>query len=213
MNYFHFIWQNMVRNRRRTVLTVLSLALPLFVLATLMTVLTELNREPEGEDKHLRLVVRRARSLGDRLPEAYGAKLARVPGVRTVTTLTWFGGIYIDEANFFASFACDPDTLLPMYRRSGFRPNSLRRFRRSGRQPSPAGSSSNGSSGGSAIGSPSRERSIRSIWSLSCAGSTRGPTKPPFSSTGPIWRRRWAAPARSGPSGSRRPRQAISPGS
>ena len=39
----------MVRNRRRTVLTVLSIGLSLFVLATLMTVLTELNREPEGE--------------------------------------------------------------------------------------------------------------------------------------------------------------------
>src|SRR3990172_6734646 len=93
MNYLHFIFKNIVRNRRRTVLPILSIALSLFVLSTLMTVLTELNREPEGEDTHLRLVVRRASSLGDRLPEAYGAKLARVPGVRTVTTLTWFGGI------------------------------------------------------------------------------------------------------------------------
>ena len=82
MNYIGFIWKNMMRNRRRTLLTILSIALSLFVLSTLMTVLTELNREPEGEDTHLRLVVRRASSLGDPLPEAYGAKLKRVPGVR-----------------------------------------------------------------------------------------------------------------------------------
>jgi putative ABC transport system permease protein len=130
MNHLHFIWKNMVRNRRRTVLTILSIALSLFVLATLMTVLTELNREPEGEDAHLRLVVRRASSLGDRLPEAYGAKLARVPGVRTVTTLTWFGGIYIDEANFFASFACDPDTLLPMYPEVRIPPEQFKAFQK-----------------------------------------------------------------------------------
>src|SRR3989337_1453867 len=130
MNYLHFIWKNMARNRRRTLLTVLSIGLSLFVLSTLMTVLTELNRDPEGEDAHLRLVVRRASSLGDRLPEAYGAKLARVPGVRTVTTLTWFGGIYIDEANFFASFACDPDTLLPMYPEVRIPPEQFKAFQK-----------------------------------------------------------------------------------
>ena len=45
MNSINFIWKNMVRNRRRTLLTILSIALSLFVLSTLMTVLTELNRD------------------------------------------------------------------------------------------------------------------------------------------------------------------------
>jgi len=130
VNYISFIWKNMVRNRRRTVLTILSIGLSLFVLATLMTVLTELNREPEGEDTHLRLVVRRASSLGDRLPEAYAAKLARVPGVRIVHALTWFGGIYIDEANFFANFACDPDTLFPVFPENRIPPEQLKAFQK-----------------------------------------------------------------------------------
>src|SRR5512138_3725653 len=71
MRLASFVWKNMVRNRRRTVLTVLSIGLSLFLLSTLMTVLTELGRESEGGDQHLRLVVRRASSLGDPLPEAY----------------------------------------------------------------------------------------------------------------------------------------------
>jgi len=128
MNYINLVWKNMVRNRRRTILTILSIGLSLFVLATLMTVLTELNREPEGEDTHLRLVVRRASSLGDRLPEAYAAKLARVPGVRIVHALTWFGGIYIDEANFFANFVCDPDTLFPVFPENRIPPEQLKAF-------------------------------------------------------------------------------------
>ena len=130
MNYVNFVWKNMVRNKRRTLLTVLSIALSLFVLSTLMTVLTELNREPEGEDTHLRLVVRRATSLGDRLPEAYAAKLKRVPGVKLVHALSWFGGIYIDEANFFANFACDPDTLFPMFSENHLPPEQLQTFQK-----------------------------------------------------------------------------------
>lgn len=130
MNYVNFVWKNMVRNRRRTLLTILSIALSLFVLSTLMTVLTELGRVPEGEDTHLRLVVRRASSLGDRLPEAYRAKLERVPEVRMVSTLTWFGGIYIDEASFFANFACDPDTFFPMFTENRVPPEQLKAFQK-----------------------------------------------------------------------------------
>ncbi|MEK6716481.1 MAG: ABC transporter permease [candidate division NC10 bacterium] len=128
MTYPSFIWTNIARNPRRTILTIVSIGLSLFVLSTLMTVLTELNREPEGEDTHLRLVVRRATSLADRLPEAYAAKLARVPSVRLVHALTWFGGIYIDERNFFANFACDPDTLFAMFPENRIPPEQLKAF-------------------------------------------------------------------------------------
>jgi len=115
MNIFGLVWKNISRNRRRTILTVLSIALSLFLLSTLMTVLTELERESPDGDQHLRLVVRRASSLVDPLPEAYLEKLKRVPGVRLVHTLSWFGGIYVDERNFFANFGCDPETLFPMF--------------------------------------------------------------------------------------------------
>ncbi len=125
-----FAWKNMVRNRRRTVLTVLSIGLSLFLLSTLMTVLTELERESEGGDQHLRLVVRRASSLGDPLPEAYLEKLKRVPGVRMVSVLSWFGGIYVDERNFFANFGCDPETIFPMWNENRLPPEQLAAFQK-----------------------------------------------------------------------------------
>jgi putative ABC transport system permease protein len=34
-------------------------------------------------------------------------RIATVPGVKSVTPFSWFGGIYIDEKNFFANFAVD----------------------------------------------------------------------------------------------------------
>jgi len=129
MTYASFVWKNITRNRRRTILTIVSIAMSLFLLSTLRTVLTELNREPEG-DTHLRLVVRRASSLGDPLPEAYGEKLTRVPGVRLVSPLTWFGGTYVDERNFFANFASDPETIFSVWPENKAPPEQLRAFRK-----------------------------------------------------------------------------------
>jgi putative ABC transport system permease protein len=130
MGALAFIWKNITRNRRRTVLTILSIALSLFLLSTLMTVLTELGRESPDGDQHLRLVVRRASSLGDPLPESYLDKLKRTPGVRMVHTLSWFGGIYGDERNFFANFGCDPETLFPMFNENHIPPEQLAAFKK-----------------------------------------------------------------------------------
>ena len=130
MGALAFVWKNITRNRRRTVLTILSIALSLFLLTTLMTVLTELGRESPDGDQHLRLVVRRASSLGDPLPESYLDKLKRIPGVRMVHTLSWFGGIYVDERNFFANFGSDPETLFPMFNENRVPPEQLVAFKK-----------------------------------------------------------------------------------
>jgi putative ABC transport system permease protein len=130
MGALAFVWKNITRNRRRTVLTILSIALSLFLLSTLMTVLTELGRESPDGDQHLRLVVRRASSLGDPLPESYLDRLKRVPGVRMVHALSWFGGIYVDERNFFANFGCDPETLFLMFNENRVPPEQLAAFKK-----------------------------------------------------------------------------------
>jgi putative ABC transport system permease protein len=116
MKFFGLIVRNALRNRRRTVLTILSIAVSLFMLATLRTILTELER-PEAEEglKARRIVVRRATSLVDPLPESHRETLRRIPGVVLVNTMNWFGGIYRDEKNFFANFAVDPEAHLAMW--------------------------------------------------------------------------------------------------
>ena len=115
MRFLPFMLKSALRNVRRFVLTVLSVAVSLFMFCTLMTVLAELERENPSEVAHLRLVVRRATSLADPLPESYRDKLAAVPGGRAVHPMNWFGGLYIDERNFFANFATDVKTLFTLY--------------------------------------------------------------------------------------------------
>lgn len=110
MKYSKLILKNILRNKRRTLLTISSLVVSLFLIITLATILTELTRGSQ-EANPLRLVSRHAVSLMFSVPSAYQARIAAVPGVKHVLPYTWFGGIYIDEKNFFANFAVDPKTL------------------------------------------------------------------------------------------------------
>jgi putative ABC transport system permease protein len=106
MKYAKLIFKNILRNKRRTLLTISSLVVSLFLIISLATILTEFERGTE-EASPLRLVSRHAVSLGFVIPMAHMEKMKAVPGVKDVMPFNWFGGIYKDERNFFANFAVD----------------------------------------------------------------------------------------------------------
>ena len=108
MRFNRLILKNILRNKRRTLLTISSLVVSLFLIITLATILTELTRDSDSSNP-LRLVTRHAVSLGFTLPVSQRQRIAAVPGVKNVMTFSWFGGIYKDERNFFANFAVDAD--------------------------------------------------------------------------------------------------------
>ena len=110
MKYAKLIFKNILRNKRRTLLTISSFVVSLFLIITLATILTEFQRG-SSEASPLRLVSRHAVSLGFMIPMAHIQKMKTVRGVKEVMPFSWFGGIYIDERNFFANFAVDPRKL------------------------------------------------------------------------------------------------------
>jgi len=110
MKYAKLIFKNILRNKRRTLLTISSLVVSLFLIISLATILTEFERGSE-EASPLRLVSRHAVSLGFVIPMAHLQKMKAVPGVKEAMPFSWFGGIYKDEKNFFANFAVDPAKL------------------------------------------------------------------------------------------------------
>src|SRR5258708_12624512 len=110
MKYGKLILKNILRNKRRTLLTISSLVVSLFLIITLATVLTEFSRGSDSSNP-LRLVTRHAVSLGFTLPVSQQQRIATVPGVKSVMPFSWFGGIYKDEKNFFANFAVDAPKL------------------------------------------------------------------------------------------------------
>ena len=110
MKFAKLILKNILRNKRRSLLTISSLVVSLFLIITLATILSEFSRGTE-ETNPLRLVTRHSVSLAFPLPIAYKQRIAAIPGVERVMEFSWFGGIYKDEKNFFANFSCDANQL------------------------------------------------------------------------------------------------------
>lgn len=116
MNLPTFILKNALRNKRRATLSVLSVAMSLFLLVTLQVALRELTNPINDESSSLRIIVRNKVSLAQPLPARQLQTIERIPGVAAVTPFSFFGGLYKGDEKFtsFAQFAVDPQRTLPL---------------------------------------------------------------------------------------------------
>jgi putative ABC transport system permease protein len=111
MTIAQFVTKNAFRNKRRSVLTALSIMFSLLLLTVMMTIWRGFYIDQGAPDSALRIMTRHRVSLAFFLPAYYRDKIRAVPGVVHVVPMTWFGGKYKDDRpeNFFAQFATDPD--------------------------------------------------------------------------------------------------------
>jgi len=109
MKTVRLILKNTVRNPRRTVLTILSITVSIFLVSTLQAILHNLETIGASNSSNLRVVVHRATSMTQSMPVSYKQRIAALPGVKYVESMDWFGGYYLDPGNFFANFATDVD--------------------------------------------------------------------------------------------------------
>jgi len=124
-----FILRNALRNKRRLILTVLSVAISLFLLTILLTALKLMTEPPTTDQASLRIVTRHRVSLANVLPEKYQYRIERMPGVVCVSKFTWLGGIYIDQASSnFPQFACDADRIFRIFPEAIVEPRQLEAF-------------------------------------------------------------------------------------
>ena len=112
MNTGSFILKNALRNKRRAMLSILSVAVSLFLLITLLVALREITVPAEDIGAALRVVVRNKISIANPLPARQLAIRERVPGVEAVSPFTFFWGRYKNEEGMtFAQFAMDAKNL------------------------------------------------------------------------------------------------------
>ena len=118
MTLSRFVTKNAFRNKRRSALTVLSIAFSLLLLTLMMTIWHAFYLDQGSAESAQRLVVRHRVSLTFSLPGFYREKIRAIPGVVSVIPVSWFGGIYKDQKpeNFFAQFGTDPDEFFKTYR-------------------------------------------------------------------------------------------------
>ncbi len=126
---FKLIRRNLLRNKRRTILTVLSIAIALILLSFLDLLLAAMSGVNSANAS--RLVVRHAISLTFSLPAAYEQRLASLEHVEAITIMNWFQGRYIDDRpeNFFPRFGTDPDTFPDVYPELEFSPEAIAAWR------------------------------------------------------------------------------------
>ncbi|MBM4145189.1 MAG: FtsX-like permease family protein [Nitrospira sp.] len=114
MHILKLIYKNAFRHKLRTFLTILGVTVAILSFGLLRTVVSAWYAGVEASSAS-RLVARNSVSLVFPLPLSYKEKIRQIEGVKGVSYGTWFGGIYIDEKNFFANYAVEPKTYLAIY--------------------------------------------------------------------------------------------------
>jgi len=114
VKFLPLIFSNLLRKKVRTLFTLLSILVAFLLFAYLAAINTAfgLGVEIAGAD---RLAIRHKVSLMQPLPESYQARLEAMDGVKRVSHITWFAGIYKDKKNFFAQFPVEPEDFLAVY--------------------------------------------------------------------------------------------------
>jgi len=114
VKYLPLLFANLKRKKIRTTLTIGSFAVAMFLFGLLAAVRAGFRQgvEVAGAD---RLVVVGRTGLIQPLPLPYMERIRRLPGVKDVTHVTWFGGVYQDPKNFFAQFVIEPEDWRRLY--------------------------------------------------------------------------------------------------
>ena len=127
MFFLKILIRNAFRNRLRTSLTILGMTIAILAFGLLRTFIAAWYAGVEASSA-TRLVTRNAVSIIFPLPISYREKIRQINGVKMVSHGTWFGGVYIDEKNFFPNFAVEPKTYLELYPEFGLSPNEKEAF-------------------------------------------------------------------------------------
>jgi putative ABC transport system permease protein len=111
------ILRNVVRNRRRTILTLASMATSLGLLTLLVALYQAFfYGEPTTPWESRWLITRHRVSLAQPLPVSHLQRICTIPDVDAACGWTWFGGEYKDPKNNFARFAVDADRVFDVHR-------------------------------------------------------------------------------------------------
>jgi putative ABC transport system permease protein len=131
LRHLPLVWKSALRNKRRSLLTITSIAISFCLLGILICMYNALYYSETPATVARRVITRNAISLTVFLPASYKQRIRQIPGVQHVTISQWFGGVYKDardQRNFFARFGVEPaehfrvspDTLLPEDQKQAF---------------------------------------------------------------------------------------------
>src|SRR5208337_4279759 len=109
MNYLSLVLRNLARNKRRTILTMLSITVSVFIFASLISLPGLLNMVLRDRANSLRLICHSKASLLYMLPESYRRRIETVPHVEAVASYSLFLATYRNPSEQLGALAVDDD--------------------------------------------------------------------------------------------------------
>ncbi len=128
MKYVALVLKNLTRSRRRTILTIFSIAVSLFIFSALVSLPAVANQVLADSASSERIVCHNKAGLAYAMPEAYKQRIAATPHVVAVTPESWFGGVYHEVSDQFPNLAVDPDTAEAMWPDWGVSKEAWKKF-------------------------------------------------------------------------------------
>jgi len=115
MKYFGLVTRNLARNKRRTILTALSIAVSIFIFASLISLPGLLNQVLRDRANSRRLICHSKARLLYTLPESYRRHIETIPHVEAVAAYSVFLGTYRDPNTQIGILAVDPDHIREIF--------------------------------------------------------------------------------------------------
>jgi len=127
VKFLGLVLKSAKRSKRRTALTMMSVAVAVFLFSALRAVLDGFDAVSAASSA-TRVVTIRSTSMIFSMPSSHLEAIRSTPGIQDLTWANWFGGIYKDPKNFFGQFAVDPESYLRMYPEIRLTPDERQAF-------------------------------------------------------------------------------------
>ena len=114
MFFIKLVFKNVFRAKLRSLLTITGLVIAIVAFGLLQTVVDAWFAGANASSAN-RMITRNAISLVFPMPTYYRERMRSIEGVKSISLLNWFGGIYKEPRNFFPQFAVDHENFFEMY--------------------------------------------------------------------------------------------------
>jgi putative ABC transport system permease protein len=115
MKYLPLIFRNLLRNRRRTLLTVLSIGVSIFIFAALISLPAVVDQILHDSANDLRVIVHNKAGFSYGLPAADEPAIEAMPHVAAVTGYEVWVGNYGKATDLIAGAGVDPDAIREIF--------------------------------------------------------------------------------------------------
>jgi putative ABC transport system permease protein len=129
MKHLPYIFRNARRNPVRTILTIASTSICLFLMTILLAFFAINNEVAEESRIYNRIVVMNANGFAGMVPVSCVSEISKMDGVVAATPFSWYGGKYQEEAVPFSQFAVDAEAIFNVMDELKVPPAQLKEFK------------------------------------------------------------------------------------